>query len=211
LVLPSLYPPNEGLNRTRNHAEHIGRCCPKAYWPRGFAPVRPAVMAKTMRYDEHEIERLYQENLSTARQLLASLPVAEGREPTTKGLNGWVYEQTISYCLSQELKALGKLPSMVEQVPLYGRAKIDLLVGKVAIEIKALGSFGNDVRKYTGYRTKVEEKGWTYCYLTRGETYRPYRLATKAVFGEERAFFLDIQGDWERFVKEVLKRNEEKP
>ena len=41
---------------------------------------------KDMKYDEQEVERLYQENLSHARQLLASLPVAEGRQPTTKGL-----------------------------------------------------------------------------------------------------------------------------
>jgi len=93
-------------------------------------------------------------------------------------------------------------------VPLYGRVKIDLLVGRVAIEIKALGSFGDDAKKYSGYRTKVEQKGWVYCYLTRGETYRPYRLATEEAFGKERVFFLDTQGDWERFVKEVLKSYE---
>ena len=144
------------------------------------------IRSSIMRYDEFEIERLYQENLSAARQLLASLPVAEGREPTTKGLNGWVYEQTICHCLSQELKVLGILPSIAEQVPLYGRVKIDLLVGRVAIEIKALGSFGDDAKKYSGYRTKVEQKGWVYCYLTRGETYRPYRLATEEAFGKKR-------------------------
>ena len=71
-------------------------------------------------------------------------------------------------------------------MPLYGRVKIDLLVGRVAIEIKALGSFGDDAKKYSGYRTKVEQKGWVYCYLTRGETYRPYRLATEEAFGKER-------------------------
>ena len=50
-----------------------------------------------MKYDENAIESLYQQNLITARQQLASLPVAEGREPNIKGLNGWVYEQTIHY------------------------------------------------------------------------------------------------------------------
>jgi hypothetical protein len=169
------------------------------------------VVAKIMRYDEHEIERLYKENLSAAQQLLASLPVAEGREPKTKGLNGWVYEQTIRHCLSQELIALGIFPSITEQVPLYGRVKIDLLVGRVAIEIKVGGSFGNDAKKYSGYRTKVKQKGWVYCYLTCGETYRPYRLATEEAFGKERAFFLNTPGDWERFVKEVLKSYEGKP
>ena len=166
---------------------------------------------KKMKYHEYDVERLYQENLSAARQLLASLPVAEGREPTTKGLNGWVYEQTIRHCLSQELTALGIFPIIREQVPLSGRAKIDLMVGRVAVEIKALGSFGDDAKKYSGYRAKVEEKGWVYCYLTRSETYHPYRLAAESAFGKERTFFLDTQGDWEAFVKEVLRNYEAKP
>ena len=163
-----------------------------------------------MKYDENEIEKLYQQSLSAARQALALLPVAEGREPDIKGLNGWVYEQTIRHCLSQELMGLGISPIIKEQVPLYGRAKIDLLVGRVAVEIKALGSFGDDAGKYSRYRAKVEEKGWAYCYLTRSETYQPYRLATESTFGEKRAFFLDAQGDWERFVKEIWKNYEAK-
>jgi hypothetical protein len=163
-----------------------------------------------MKYNEHTVEKLYQENLNTARQLLASLPVAEGREPNTKGLNGWVYEQTARHCLSEELITLGLCPTIEEQVPLYGRTKIDLLVGRVAVEIKALGSFGDDARKYSGYRAKVEERGWTYCYLTRSETYNPYRLATTSAFGKERAFFLDTEGDWERFVREIVKSYKER-
>ena len=141
-----------------------------------------------MKYDENEVEKLYQENLSAARQLLASLPVAEGREPTTKGLNGWVYEQTIRHCLSQELIALGIFPIIKEQVPLYGRTKIDLLVGRVAVEIKALGSFGDDARKYSKYRTKVEEKGWVYCYLTRSETYQPLSLGNGSRLWKRTSF-----------------------
>lgn len=97
--------------------------------------------------------------LNAARQLLASLPVAEKREPNTKGLSGWVYEQTVRHCLSEELITLGLCPTIEEQVPLYGRTKIDLLVGRVAIEIKALGFFGDDARKYSRYRAKVEEIG----------------------------------------------------
>jgi hypothetical protein len=83
-------------------------------------------------------------------------------------------------------------------------------VGRVAVEIKALGSFGDDARKYSGYRAKVEERGWTYCYLTRSETYNPYRLATTSAFGKERAFFLDTEGDWERFVREIVKSYKER-
>lgn len=47
-----------------------------------------------LKYDERTIEKIYQENLSYAQEMLASLEVAEGRKPDTKSLSGWVYEQT---------------------------------------------------------------------------------------------------------------------
>lgn len=164
-----------------------------------------------MKYNESEVKKLYLENREAAHQRLACLPVAEGREPNTTGLNGWVYEQTIRYCLCQELKALGLSPHVEEQVPLDGRAKIDLLVGKVVVEIKALGSFGDDAAKYGRYGAKVKEKGWVYFYLTGSETYNPYHLATESAFGRDRAFFLDTDGEWARFVRGVIKSNEERP
>jgi len=163
-----------------------------------------------MKYDERAVEKLYQDSLATARQSLAALVVAEGREPTTTGLSGWVYAQTIRYCLSQELRELGKSWQIEEEVPLHGRAKVDLLVGRVAIEIKALGSFGDDARKYSGYRAKVESRGWVYCYLTRSETYQPYRRAAESAFGKNRAFFLDAEGNWERFVETILRYNKDR-
>ncbi len=60
-----------------------------------------------MKYDEQAVENLYQQNLTDASQLPASLQVTEGRKPNIKGLNGWVYEQTIRYCLCQELQSPG--------------------------------------------------------------------------------------------------------
>lgn len=164
-----------------------------------------------MIYDEDEVKGLYQENLVEARQRLASLPVAEGRKPNITGLNGWVYEQTIRYCLCQELMALGLSTIVEEQVPLYGRIKVDLLVGNAAIEIKAEGSFPGDAEKYSRYRVIVEKKGWVYCYLAGSDIYRPFRLSIESTFGKERAFFLDTKGDWERFVKEVAKSHREEP
>ncbi len=160
---------------------------------------------KNIIYDEETIEHLYQQNLDTALERLASLTVAEGRVPNIKGLNGWIYEQTIHYCLCQELLSQGFSPTIREQVSLYGRVKIDLLVDHAAIEIKALGSFGKDDEKYKGYRAKVEERGWIYFYLTRCETYKPYRSATISTFGKDRTFFLDEKGEWTRFIKEVTK------
>jgi len=105
--------------------------------------------------------------------------------------------------LTEELKILGLSPEIKEQVPLYRRAKIDLLVGNVAVEIKAKGSFGDDDKKYSGYLDEVRKKGWVYCHLTGSETHPPYRSATKSAFGK-RSFFLDEGGDWERFVREVV-------
>jgi hypothetical protein len=159
-----------------------------------------------MKYDEHDIEKIYLENLEGARDLLAMLPVAEGRQPVTKGLNGWVYEQTIRYCLCQELKQLGITLDIKEQVTLHGRTKVDLLAGKAAIEVKALGLFSaNDMKKYSGYRVRAEQNNWAYFYVTRCESYSPYRIAMCTAFGEGRAFFLDTEGDWERLVGEIIK------
>ena len=161
-----------------------------------------------LKYDERMIEKIYQENLSHAQEMLASLEVAEGRKPDTKSLSGWVYEQTIRYCLSKELKALGLSPVIKEQVPLYGRVKIDLLVDKVTIEIKSRGVFSKNTERYKRYRAKVEERGWVYFYLTRREGYAPYRSILESVFGKDKSFFLDKEGEWERFVKEVVKHLE---
>ncbi|MCL4504157.1 MAG: hypothetical protein M1438_20220 [Deltaproteobacteria bacterium] len=41
----------------------------------------PCLTEFIMKYNERTIEKIYQENLIAARQLLASLPIAEGREP----------------------------------------------------------------------------------------------------------------------------------
>lgn len=156
-----------------------------------------------MKYNEEAINRLYDETLAEARQRLSSLVVVAGSKPNIGGLNGWVFEQTIRYCLLEELMEFGQYQTIKEQVPLKGRVKIDLLIGNVAIKVKVAGSFGDDDRKYSSYRTKVEEKGWIYYYVTRAETFKPYRLATISAFGNERTFFLDTKGDWRRFVKAV--------
>ena len=91
---------------------------------------------------------------------------------------------------------------MQEQVALKGHAKVDLLANKVAVEIKALGSFGDD-NKYNGYRIIAEELGWRYCYLSQSESHQPYRQTIVSIFRQENTFYLDTPGDWERFTNLV--------
>ena len=159
-----------------------------------------------MGFTQKDIVELYEKSLNEAIHGLSLLAVAENREPTAiRGLNGWVFEQTIRYCLSRELGDAGLCPEMKDQETLRGRAKIDLLVGRVAIELKARGFFGlGDFEKYREYRKTAEEKGWVYFYLTLQEDQGSYRKATEGTFGKDRAFFLDVEGDWKRFVTAVV-------
>lgn len=161
------------------------------------------------KYGGCDIERIYTENLSIAVDRLKDIPIARGRKPAFQGLNGWVYEQTIRFCLEDELERMGLNLEIRDQVTLQGRAKVDLLVGKgTAIEVKAGGIFGDDADKYRGYCAIAREmKHWTYLYVTRKETHRPYYEATKQVFGPEAAFFLDEDQGWADFVSAVVRAN----
>ena len=100
------------------------------------------------KYSEKAIKAAYQKNLSVACRMLASLPFAGGRPPNVRGLNGWVFEQTIRHYLAEEMKCLRLSPDIEEQVCILGRAKVDLRVGRVAIEMKAAGSFGDGSNPY---------------------------------------------------------------
>ena len=160
-----------------------------------------------MKYTEPDIEHIYKETLDCAIAGLSNLPVANGREPSFQGLNGWVYEQTIRFCLENELSILGAVFAVKEQFPLRGRAKADLLVGRVAIEIKAAGFFGDDSEKYKKYRAIASEKNLRYLYITRQESHRPYYLAAQYAFGSGKAFFLTESHAWRNFVEAVLEGN----
>lgn len=59
-----------------------------------------------MKYSEEEIDNIYYNNLNLAIQALSDIPIAKGRSPELRGLNGWVYEQTIFSCLKDELDLL---------------------------------------------------------------------------------------------------------
>jgi len=160
-----------------------------------------------MKYSEIEIDAIFNENLNLAIQALANLPVANGEKPSLRGLNGWVYEQTIQSCLVDELDLLSTKFQIEDQFKIKGRANADLLVGKTAIEIKAGGLFGDESEKYKRYKSILTERGFSYIYITKQESYIPYREAMKDAFGEELCFFLTEENAWNNFVMAVLSTN----
>jgi hypothetical protein len=149
------------------------------------------------------VERRYEAALVEAKRKLASLDVIRGRPVDIKGLSGWLFEQTIRTCLETELEFKGISVPIEEQVSIGGRARVDLVVGRVAIEIKAAGFFGNEGHRYREYRTRIESKGWHYLYLTMHETHWPYVGIARRAFGAKKAFFLDQRGAWPRFIATV--------
>jgi hypothetical protein len=155
-----------------------------------------------MNYDAKKVLALFDRSLEEAKSALRGLAVAAGREPRFSGLNGWVFEQTVEHCLREELELLGPTSDVEEQVALGGRAKVDLRVGRTAIEIKRSGLFGDsDVARYTTYRALAEEKGWRYVFLSGAESYGPYRTGIIKALGSQNVVILDGEGgEWERFV-----------
>jgi hypothetical protein len=153
------------------------------------------------KFDEKNIQRLFDRNLETAKERLASLMFCSRGAPSFKGLSGWVFEQTVQDCLRKELKALGIRAEIHEQVSLGGRAKADFLIGTIAMEVKTSGLFDrNAANRYRRYRAAAEEKGYVYLYLTLHETWLPYRKAMLKALGQRNAFFLDTPGDWRRLI-----------
>ena len=160
-----------------------------------------------MKYSEKEIEAIFEENLNLAIRSLSDIPVAKKREPSLRGLNGWVYEQTIHSCLNDELDLLGLKYPASEQIKITGRANADLLIGNTAIEIKSGGLFGDESEKYTRYKTILNQRNISYLYITKQETHEPYRQAMKQAFGEEFCFLLSESNAWNNFVLAVISTN----
>ena len=153
-------------------------------------------------YTESQIDKLFHSNHQRAIRKLAELPVYCGTEPDFGRLTGWVYEQTIQYCIRQELEARRVKADIKEHVSLRGRVKADLKVNGVAIEVKHNGLFGpGDAAKYQDYKKAASAKGWAYLFITGGESHRPYRTGITKALGRKNVFFLDTNGDWKRFVR----------
>jgi hypothetical protein len=157
-------------------------------------------------YDEDGIRAVLQRNLQSAKSSLAELEVFCGRKANFGGLSGWVFEQTVQYCLQKELDARGLSHEMKEQQSLGGRAKSDILVGgRIAIEIKSRGLFGKpDIERYRRYSEAARQNGLVYLFLTASESYRPYRDGIADAVGKEDVFFLDVAGSWDRFVMRIV-------
>jgi hypothetical protein len=116
---------------------------------------------RMMIYTEAAIISLYEESLAKAEDVLSALEVAECRRPSARGLNGWVFEQTIRFCLSRELGHCGLHVPIQEQVPLLARARIDLLVGRT-----------RRMAAVRGYRNRTSLVGWPHA--SRGGEYDRY-------------------------------------
>jgi hypothetical protein len=157
-------------------------------------------------FSNRRIDELYEASLKAATHGLQQIPVYCGNEPSFPGLKGWVYEQTIQYCIKKELDAKKVKAEVSEQVKLKPRMKVDLRIGDVAIEIKMSGLFSTaSITKYGEYRKTANAMGVTYLFLTGGERYQQYRDGIVKALDRKNVFFLDRPGQWRRFIKRLLR------
>ena len=155
-------------------------------------------------YDEIKINNLYETNKKRASDKLKEIEVFCGNEPNLLGLNGWVYEQTIQYCIKKELIRKNIKAQISEQVTLKSRSKVDLKINNIAIEIKTSGLYHiKDIDKYNKYMKIAKSKGLKYLYLSGSESYKKYKEGMIAALGKECSFFLDEQREWDRFMNTI--------
>jgi hypothetical protein len=155
-------------------------------------------------YNGDSIWNLSEKNLAQAKKKLSQIKVFCGQKPSFSGLSGWVYEQTVQHCIQRELKAIGIKADIQEQFPLVGRAKADLAVNSVAIEIKSRGLFGmsdEDFQRHRKYQKAAKAKGYNYVFVTSGENSQIYRQGIIRALGQKKVFFLDRDGDWSRLIR----------
>jgi hypothetical protein len=88
-----------------------------------------------------------------------------------------------------------------EQTSITGRARADLQVAHVCIEVKLHGLFDHHaIERYRRYAKAARASDREYLYLTGGEGHDEYRTGILEAFGRGNAFFLDRKGHWNRFV-----------
>ncbi len=156
-------------------------------------------------FNEAKIWQTYKQNLQQAKDKLAELEVFCNHAPRFAGLGGWIFEQTIQFCLRKELESLHIHVEFREQIPLIQRAKADLGVGNLAIEIKSAGLFGkHEAERYGEYKKAAAAKGLEYLFVTSGESCDSYRQGIITAVGLDNVFFLDDPKDWGRLVARVV-------
>jgi hypothetical protein len=163
-------------------------------------------------YTGKDLEKLYEKQLTKAIKYLKELDIYSGNDFIITGLNGWVYEQMIQYCLKKELKKKGLQHLLFEeQISIQGRMKIDLVIKNVAIEIKSQGLFSDDqIKTYRNYKKILSKKGYSYLYLSQYERVEKFITGPIKVFGKKNVFFLDNSGGWKKFVNRVYSLLNEK-
>src|ERR1700685_87636 len=95
-------------------------------------------------FTARKIWTLYERNYDLAIEKLQTIPVCCSNEPKFKWLTGWIFEQTIQYCIRKELQVARIKRPISEQVSLSGSARADLQVGDILIEIKYSGIFSKE-------------------------------------------------------------------
>jgi hypothetical protein len=159
----------------------------------------------TLLFTESQIDKLFVSNREEAIRKLSELQIYSGKTPTFTGLGGWVYEQTLHYCIKREMQRLKIKAAISEQVTFHSRVKADLTVGKVAVEIKSRGLFDStSAAKYGAYAKAAKEKGYKYLFVTRQENYKRYKTAIMREIGRQNTFFLNVDGDWKRFIERLV-------
>ncbi len=157
-------------------------------------------------YNEATISEIYRKNLARAEASLRKLEVFCCEDCKLGELSGWVFEQTVRYCLQKEFAAQGLQPNTEEQRSLGGKLKANLAIGGLAIQIKLSDVFAVDqLARYGQHRRAAEEKGLQYLLLTAGASYpASYRRGLAGVVGSGNVFFFDEPMGWERFVKRIV-------
>ncbi|MCU0414564.1 MAG: hypothetical protein MUE91_09220, partial [Ignavibacteriaceae bacterium] len=88
-----------------------------------------------MKYNEDNIFEMYEHNIFETKNKLEELSFYCQKEIKFKGLTGWVFEQTIHKCISEELIKLNKKYIIDEQFKLStlskknkSRGEVDLII-----------------------------------------------------------------------------------
>jgi len=176
-----------------------------------------------MIYNEKNILEIYNNNIIEAKNKLKELSFYCQKEVKFKGLTGWVFEQTIQKCISEEFMQLNNDYIIDEQFKLSNlsekkksRGEVDLIINNenrnVLIEIKYSGFYNrNSETTYQKYFNIINEYNlnnenkYYYIFLSGKESYYRYKGISKKVFGENNVFYLDEKNSWKMFTDKIVK------